>query len=66
MAGDIRAAQELADRAEGKPRQSVEIEHPSELGWAFDHMSHEELEAYAREGALPDWFPKNDKYETVQ
>src|SRR5271169_3501585 len=27
LSGDIRAAQELADRAEGKPRQSLEIEN---------------------------------------
>jgi hypothetical protein len=60
--GDIRAAQELADRAEGKPRQSIEVEH-TKLREAFDRMSREELEAYARDGALPEWFPKD---ETIQ
>jgi hypothetical protein len=60
--GDIRAAQELGDRAEGKPRQSVEIEQTS-LREAFDKMNREELEAYAVSGALPTWFPKD---ETIQ
>jgi hypothetical protein len=59
VAGDIRAAQELADRAEGKARQSIEFEH-ARLREAFDSMSREELEAYAVSGSLPGWFPKND------
>jgi Family of unknown function (DUF5681) len=59
LEGDIRAAQELTDRAEGRARQSVEIEH-SRLRAAFDEMSREELEAYARDGALPDWFPRDE------
>jgi hypothetical protein len=62
LEGDIRAAQELADRAEGRPRQSVEIENTA-LRAAFERMSREELEAYARDGALPEWFPKD---ETIQ
>jgi hypothetical protein len=53
--GDIRAAQEIADRAEGRARQSIEIQNTS-LREAFDRMSSEELEAYAREGTLPEWF----------
>lgn len=62
LAGDIRAAQELADRAEGRSRQAIEIQNSS---WreAFDRMSRDELEAYAASGALPPWFPNN---ETVQ
>jgi hypothetical protein len=59
ISGDIRAAQELADRAEGKARQSVEIEH-GELADAFDRMSDEELEAYTTSGELPDWFPPDE------
>lgn len=59
LSGDIRAAQELADRAEGKPRQSLEIEH-TRLREAFDRMSRKELEAYAREGKLPAWFPREE------
>jgi hypothetical protein len=62
LAGDIRAAQELADRAEGRSRQAIEIEH-ARLREAFDRMSSEEMEAYAVSGALPEWFPKD---ETVQ
>jgi hypothetical protein len=59
LAGDIRAAQEIADRAEGKARQSIEIEH-TELRDAFDKLSREELEAYAVSGTLPEWFPKDE------
>ena len=60
-AGDIRAAQELADRAEGRARQAIEIEH-TRLGEAFERMSREELEAYAVSSALPEWFPKANNY----
>jgi hypothetical protein len=51
--GDIRAAQELADRAEGKARQTVQIENMA-LKQAFECMSEVELENYARNGMLPD------------
>jgi len=60
LSGDLRAAQELADRAEGRAQQSVEIER-SELGKAFDRMTREELEAYAVSSALPEWFPRGSK-----
>jgi hypothetical protein len=56
LAGDIRAAQEIADRAEGKARQSIEIQDAT-LRDAFERMSSEELEAYAHGGKLPEWFP---------
>ena len=65
VAGDIRSAQELADRAEGRSRQSVEISHTS-LRDAFDRMSREELETYAREGKLPEWLPRETNSETIQ
>lgn len=55
--GDIRAAQEIADRAEGRARQSIEIQNAA-LREAFDRMSSEEMEAYAREGKLPAWFSR--------
>ena len=54
--GDIRAAQELADRAEGKARQSVEIENTT-LRDAYERMSRTELETYAVTARLPEWFP---------
>ena len=60
--GDIRAAQELADRAEGRARQSIEIEQ-TRLKEAFDRMSREELEAYAVSGALPEWFPRDESVQ---
>ena len=62
LRGDIRAAQELADRAEGRARQSIEIEHSS-LREAFERMDREELQAYAVSGELPDWWPKDAEIE---
>lgn len=58
LKGDIRAAQELADRAEGRARQSIEIEHS--LHRAFERMTEAELEAYAVKGQFPDWFKADD------
>ncbi len=57
LKGDVRAAQELADRAEGRPRQAIEIESAS-LARAFERMTDAELEAYAVSGALPAWVRK--------
>jgi|SRR6516225_1111798 len=66
LAGDIRAAQEIADRAEGRARQSVEIQS-AEVREAFERMSREELDAYAREGKLPAWFPRQmAEHERIQ
>ena len=65
VAGDIRAAQEIADRAEGRARQAIEIEH-TRLREAFERMSCEELQAYARDGSLPEWFPRETNGETIQ
>src|SRR5215469_2579600 len=62
IAGDLRAAQELADRAEGRSRQSVEIQRTA-LGKAFERMSSKELEAYACSGSLPEWFPKDESVQ---
>jgi hypothetical protein len=56
--GDIRAVQELADRAEGKPRQSLEVE--STLRQSFDRLTTDELKAYAETGTLPAWFPRTE------
>jgi Family of unknown function (DUF5681) len=58
LRGDIRAAQELADRSEGKARQSIEIEQT--LHRAFERMTEEELETYALRGQFPDWFHAHD------
>ena len=62
LAGDIRAAQEIADRAEGKARQSIEIQNAT-LREAFERMSNEELEAYAQEAKLPEWFPSTSEVD---
>jgi hypothetical protein len=60
IAGDIAAARELADRAEGKPRQSLEIECAAFRN-AFERMNETELRAYAETGALPAWFPQTER-----
>ncbi|MGH9350913.1 MAG: DUF5681 domain-containing protein [Terriglobia bacterium] len=60
IAGDVRAAQEITDRAEGRARQSVEFQDVT-LRDAFEKMSGEELETYAREGKLPEWFPVSEQ-----
>jgi len=65
LAGDIRAAQEIADRAEGRAHQSIAVEN-MRLREAFDRMSHNELEAYAREGKLPGWFRSEENHAPVQ
>jgi hypothetical protein len=62
--GDIRAAQELADRAEGKARQSIEIEQ-TRLREAFERMSSEEKEVYATSGRMPEWFSKNENEDEI-
>jgi hypothetical protein len=59
LKGDIRAAQELGDRVEGRARQAIEIQSVA-LREAFERMSREELDAYAREGRLPVWFPRSE------
>jgi hypothetical protein len=55
--GNVQAAREIADRTEGKARQSIEFEDKT-LSEAFERMTSEELEAYARDGTLPAWFPR--------
>jgi hypothetical protein len=55
LKGDLRAMAVLADRAEGKARQSVAVENTA-LVQAFERMTEAELRAYAESGVLPDWF----------
>lgn len=56
--GNVQAAREIADRTEGRARQAIEFEDKT-LSNAFERMSTQELEAYARDGTLPLWFPRN-------
>jgi Family of unknown function (DUF5681) len=56
--GNVQAAREIADRTEGRARQSIEFEDKT-LANAFERMSADELERYAVTGQLPDWFPRN-------
>jgi hypothetical protein len=55
--GNVQAAREIADRTEGRPRQAIEFEDKT-MTQAFERMTLEELEAYARDGTLPEWFPR--------
>jgi hypothetical protein len=55
--GNVQAAREIADRTEGKAKQAIEFEDAT-LTRSFERMTTEELEAYARDGSLPVWFPK--------
>jgi hypothetical protein len=55
--GNVQAAREIADRTEGRARQSIEFEDKT-MTQAFERMTSEELEAYARDGTLPGWFPQ--------
>ncbi|HXR17449.1 MAG TPA: DUF5681 domain-containing protein [Terriglobales bacterium] len=56
--GNVQAAREIADRTEGRARQAIEFEDTT-MAKAFDRMTTEELEAYARDGTLPAWFPRS-------
>jgi len=55
--GNVHTARELADRSEGRARQAIEFEDKT-MANAFERMTDEELEAYARDGSLPIWFPR--------
>jgi len=55
--GNVQAAREIADRTEGRARQAIEFEDTT-MAKAFERMTTEELEAYARDGTLPPWFPR--------
>jgi hypothetical protein len=55
--GNVQAAREIADRTEGRARQSIEFEDKT-LTQAFERMTSEELEAYAQDGTFPAWFPR--------
>src|SRR5271169_1517679 len=55
--GNVQAAREIADRTEGRARQAIEFEDTT-MAKAFERMTSEELEAYARDGTLPAWFPR--------
>lgn len=61
--GNVQAAREIADRTEGKPRQAIEFEDKT-MTQAFERMTIEELEAYARDGTLPEWFPRTPSAST--
>jgi hypothetical protein len=57
--GNVQAAREIADRTEGRARQAIEFEDTT-TAKAFERMTTQEFEAYARDGTLPSWFPRNE------
>jgi len=61
--GNVQAAREIADRTEGRARQAIEFEDKT-MTQAFERMTIEELEAYARDGTLPAWFPRTPSNNT--
>ena len=58
MRGDVESARELANRAEGKARQSLEIgpENPAFDYSTFEGWTRGEVQAYAEGGVIPDRF----------
>jgi hypothetical protein len=56
--GRTDAAREIREAIEGKATQRIEIADTARAE-AFDKMTEVELDAYAKDGTLPDWFPKS-------
>jgi hypothetical protein len=52
------AAREIREAIEGKATQRIEIADTTRAE-AFEKMTEAELDAYAKDGTLPDWFPKS-------
>lgn len=65
LAGDIAAARELADRAEGKARQTIDVGNAA-LREAYERLSEEELKDYINDGKLPLWFPREEAAKEQQ
>jgi hypothetical protein len=56
--GKTDAAREVREAIEGKATQRIEIADTTRAE-AFEKMTEAELDAYAKDGTLPDWFPKS-------
>ena len=56
--GRTDAAREVREAIEGKATQRIEIADTT-IADAFEKMKEAELDAYAKDGTLPDWFPKS-------
>jgi hypothetical protein len=56
--GKTDAAREFREAIEGKATQRIEIADTT-VADAFEKMKEAELDAYAKDGTLPDWFPKS-------
>ena len=52
--GDIRAARELADRAEGKPRQAIELARNDSDEFFLGHENNEDLDYFCKFGVGTD------------
>lgn len=53
LEGDVRAAAELAERAEGRPSQPIDLE-VTQIARQFESMTREQLLRYAETGKLPE------------
>jgi len=56
--GRTDAVREVREAIEGKATQRIEIADTT-VADAFEKMKEAELDAYAKDGTLPDWFPKS-------
>ncbi len=70
LKGDAESFRALADRAEGKPMQSLQVENIGAeqiLGEDLLRLSRGELREYAETGQLPAWFLQKDaQHETTE
>jgi hypothetical protein len=57
--GETGAAREVREAIEGKATQRIEIADTTRAD-AFEKMTEDELLAYAKDGTLPDWFPRSE------
>ena len=56
--GKTEAAREFREAIEGKATQRIEIADTT-IADAFEKIKEAELDAYAKDGTLPDWFPRS-------
>jgi len=56
--GKTEAAREFREAIEGKATQRIEIADTT-ISDALEKMKEAEPDAYAKDGTLPDWFPKS-------
>ncbi len=69
LKGDAESFRALADRSEGRPMQSLQVENVGAeqiLGTDLLQLNRGELREYAETGRLPVWFQKGSQHEAEQ